>query len=125
MTKRPGLTVVEPSATGIPPPRQLGEHGTALWRRIQAAYVIDDPAGIEILAQACAAVDRAESLRELIDRDGPMIRTSKGGPLRDHPALRHELGCRAFICRCLSRLGLDSEPLYPRAGRPGPRPFEP
>jgi hypothetical protein len=31
---------------------------------------------------------------------------TKSGP-RDHPALRHELQIRAFICRALARMGFD------------------
>jgi len=41
---------------------------------------------------------------------------TKSGP-REHPALRAELGCRAFVCRNLQRLGLNIETLKP-VGRP-------
>jgi hypothetical protein len=59
---KPPLTLVGPSTIGIAPSRQLGEHGLALWNRIQAEYRIDDAGGIELLAQRCAAADRAEAL---------------------------------------------------------------
>jgi Phage terminase, small subunit len=80
-------------------------------------YDIQDAGGIEMLAQACQALDRAESLREEIDRDGEVIRVR--GTIKDHPALRHELACRSFVVRTLSRLGLNFEPVRPSAGRPG------
>jgi hypothetical protein len=35
-----------------------------------AEYDLQDCGGREMLAQACAALDRAESLRERIDQDG-------------------------------------------------------
>jgi hypothetical protein len=48
--------------------------------------------------------------------DGEVIRTKTG--FRDHPLLKHELGARNFVCRTLSRLGLNVEPVR-GPGRPG------
>jgi hypothetical protein len=76
-----------------------------------------DAGGIEMLAQACQALDRAEALREEIDQDGAVIRVR--GTIRDHPALKHELANRAFVVRTLARLGLNFEPVRPSVGRPG------
>jgi hypothetical protein len=78
-------------------------------------YDIHDSGGIEVLAQICATLDRAESLAAEVDRDGPTITTKHG--LKEHPALRAELGCRAFITRNLQRLGLNLETIKP-VGRP-------
>jgi hypothetical protein len=116
MARKPTLTVVEPAPTGVQPPRKLGDHGRALWDRIMAAYDIDDEGGREMLAQACAALDRVEALREQIDRDGPIVKVR--GAVREHPALKAELAGRAFVVRTLHRLGLDVEPVRPSAGRP-------
>ena len=107
------LHIVAPSAGG--PPRKLGPSGTALWRSVTAAYGIEDAGGIEMLAQACQALDRAEALRAAIDRDGEIVRT-KAGP-KDHPGLKHELANRSFVVRTLQRLGLDVEAIRP-VGRP-------
>jgi hypothetical protein len=68
-----------------------------------AEYAISDRGGIELLAQACATVDRVETLREAIDRDGEVV-VVRGVP-KAHPALRDELAGRAFIVRTLERLG--------------------
>jgi hypothetical protein len=87
-----------------------------LWDRITSAYAIDDEGGKELLAQACAAADRVESLREQIDRDGETVMTKQGR--KDNPLLRHELGARNFVCRTLLRLGLSVEPVR-GPGRPG------
>jgi hypothetical protein len=84
-----------------------------------AEYAISDRGGIELLAQACATVDRVETLREAIDRDGEVV-VVRGVP-KAHPALRDELAGRAFIVRTLERLGLNVEAIK-SAGRP-PRPF--
>jgi hypothetical protein len=52
------------------PPRDLGRHGRQLWDEIQAAYGIADRGGVELLAQACGALDLIEALGEAIARDG-------------------------------------------------------
>lgn len=97
------------------PPRRLGTHGLALWRAITTDYDVTDAGGVEMLCQACAALDRAESLRAQIERDGEVIKTKAG--LKDHPALKHELANRSFVVRTLHRLGLDVEAIKP-VGRP-------
>jgi hypothetical protein len=119
MPKKPTLTVVEPHGTGIQPPRELGSPGRALWDRVQAEYDVGDCAGVEMLSQACAALDQAEALREEIRRDGLVLRDRRG-IIKDHPALKHELANRAFLVRTLSRLGSNFEPLK-TPGRPANR----
>ena len=114
MTKTPPLSIVTLDAPK--PPRQLGMHGQRLWASDHREYDVSDCAGVEMLAQACAAADHAEQLREAINADGPVIRTRNG--IKDHPALKHELANRAFVVRTLSRLGLNYEPLRSSPGRP-------
>jgi hypothetical protein len=97
---KPTLAVINPASSGIEPPRKLGEHGMALWAAVQSEYRIDDVGGIELLAQACAAVDRIEALAEAIDRDGETLRTKTG--VKAHPALRDELARPGL---CLSDFG--------------------
>jgi hypothetical protein len=99
------------------PPRTLGKVGQDLWDRITGAYSIDDEGGRELLAQACAAAERAESLRRQIDEAGEVVHT-RSGP-RDNPLLKHEIAARAFVTRTLCRLGLSVEPLRSGPGRPG------
>ena len=110
------LTVVTQDQPSPKPARTLGEAGASLWSSVMREYAIADAGGVEILLLACQALDRAEALREQIDRDGEVIRAK--GIIRDHPALRHELSNRAFVCRSLQRLGLDVEAVKP-IGRPG------
>ena len=115
MPKKPPLTVVEPDATGLQPPRPLGKYGGELWRRVQVEYGITDIGGIELLALAAQTLDRAEMLAERIIADGAVIYT-KSGP-KAHPAVKDELGCRSFVVRTLQRLGLNVEAIKP-VGRP-------
>jgi hypothetical protein len=109
------LSVVAAQAAGTKPARSLGKHGAALWRAVVSEYGIEDAGGIEMLTAACQQLDRAESLREQIDRDGDVIRSKAG--LREHPGLKHELAARSFVVRTLARLGLDVEAVKP-VGRP-------
>ena len=111
------LKLVDPTAPLRPePPRPLGRYGLALWKAVHAEYGIEDAGGMEMLAQACGALDRAEACRALIDRDGEVIRTKTTG-MKDHPALKHELANRSFVVRTLARLALDVEAIKP-VGRP-------
>ena len=106
----------EPGSIRPQPPRKLGKFGLSLWNSIQAEFHVSDAGGIEVLAQACATVDRAEGLRARIDAEGETFQ-SRGG-IKPHPCLKDELACRAFVSRSLSRLGVLDEPLK-ALGRPG------
>ena len=59
--------------------------------------------------EACAALDRAESLAERIAADGPTV-TGPSGP-RVHPCIAAETQCRSFIVRALAKLGVLHEPI--------------
>jgi hypothetical protein len=107
--KAPWLTVVENAPN---PPRKLGPAGESLWFRVQSEYRIQDVGGVELLTQACLALDRAEALATVIDADGERI-VAKGGLIKDHPCLKHELAARAFVCRTLQRLGITDEVIKP------------
>lgn len=116
MAQQPALILTPPPAAWPAPPRTLGVHGLALWDRVNSDYNISDAGGVELLAQACSAVDRAEALAECVSRDGVMLYGKHGE--KAHPALKEELAARAFICRTLVRLGINVEALK-SPGRPG------
>jgi phage terminase small subunit len=100
----------------VEPPPSLDEPGRNFWRRIMSEFVIDDTAGRALLEQACAGLDRAEKLAEVIRQDGEVVRTRTG--VRAHPAIREELSARSFVVRTIQRLGLTLEPLRASPGRP-------
>jgi hypothetical protein len=108
MSEKSKLQLVNNKSPKLEPPRTLGKVGLNLWNRITSAYAIDDEGGREMLAQCCAAADRAESLRTQIDKDGEVILTKMGK--KDNPLLKHEIAVRSFVVRTLSRLGLNVEP---------------
>jgi P27 family predicted phage terminase small subunit len=98
-------------------PENLKRHGRALWAKIQSEYQILDSGGLEMLAQACAAADRAEECATRVKADG-LILVSGSGTSHDHPLIRHELAARAFVVKTLKSLGLHVEPLKRGPGRP-------
>ena len=114
---KPPLALVTPGTTGASPPRSLGQHGRSLWDRIMSEYDVADSGGIEMLAQACAGADLAETLCAEIERDGAVIR--QRGAVRAHPAIKDLVACRSFVVRTLIKLGLNFEPVRPAVGRPG------
>jgi len=99
----------------VQPPRKLGKHGRSLWDALQAEYGINDRAGIELLAQACAELDTIEGLTEDIGRDGRVIRTRTG--VRAHPAIRDVRQGRAVLAKLLKDLGVAQEAVK-NIGRP-------
>jgi hypothetical protein len=117
MPRKTPLTLVKPAENGPNPPYNLTGCGLELWNKVMREYNLEDVGGLELLAQACRAAERAESLREQINSDGEVIRAR--GTVKDHPALKHELANRAFVCRTLARLNLDMEPVRASVGRPG------
>jgi hypothetical protein len=114
----PNLAVVpqQPLVQVIDPPGKLSGPGMSLWRSVLESYEFSDAASYQVLYQSCACVDRAESCREIIDRDGELLYVGKS--VRSHPLLRDEVANRALACRLLARLGLDLEPLRSGPGRP-------
>jgi hypothetical protein len=115
--ERPPLTIVDPAASDISPLTKLGPPGLNLWNSIMSEYRIEDPGGLELLRQACATLDRAESLAGAIARDGDVVYTRTGVP-KSHPAVKDELACRALVIRTLERLGVTTEAVRPTPGRP-------
>jgi hypothetical protein len=116
----PVLAVVQPGATQVQPPRQLGPSGRQFWNDILAEFVIEDRAGLELLCLAAEATDRAQDLAERVRVEGSTIRTKTG--VRVHPACRDELANRAFVAKAIERLGLNLQAVRPNIGRP-PRAF--
>lgn len=115
-SEKPPLTLIGLDTTIGKPPRTLGRHGRSLWDRIQSEYDVSDSAGIEMLAQACAALDLAEQLHTEVERDGAVIRI--GGVIKAHPAIKDAIAARSFVVRTLVKLGLNFEPVRQSVGRP-------
>ena len=70
ITSIPWLTAMRMPSNLPRPTRELGEHGLDLWTAVQSDYLIEDSAGIEVLMEACAALDRANPSRRKSRRTG-------------------------------------------------------
>ena len=93
------VTSPEPGSIRPQPPPKLGKHGFAPWNAIQAEFHVNDAGGIEVLAQACAGVERAKALRARIDAEGETFQTHSG--IKPHPCLQNDLSrdrYRAWAC---------------------------
>jgi phage terminase small subunit len=111
------LSLVTGETAGIAPTRPLGQFGTAFWQRVQSEYAIRDCGGVEILMQACGAIDLVERLAAIVAAEGEVIRT-RSGTIKSHPAVRDELTARQVVMKAISKLGIDVEPIK-SPGRPG------
>ena len=117
MAKSSVKVLTRPEPKGLKPPRTLGQAGASLWSRIAAEYDLSDSGGRELLCLICEALDRVQSLRAQIDREGEIV-TTKEGNRRDNPLLRHELAGRSFIAKTLAKMGLNLETPVRGVGRP-------
>ena len=96
------LTIInEPAATYSP----IRPHPWAQPARTSGVSVLDeydvtDVAGLVTLETACAALDRAEVLRQQIAKDGLTITAAQG--VKEHPLLRHENQARSLLLRALA-----------------------
>ena len=110
------LTVVDPGASPLKPPRPLGVDGQALWNRFSGAYAFDDVAGSELLCQIAEAADLLGQLMAQVAETGPL--NSNPGTLKSNPAVKDIVSVRGFISRSIHKLGLNFEPLRAGVGRP-------
>lgn len=98
-------------------PKNLSSEAKSIWRRLVAAYGIDDEGGFEILRTGLEAHDRMRGAHAQIEREG-MTFTDRFGQSKAHPLLSVERDARAQYLASLKALNLDLEPLHDRPGRP-------
>jgi hypothetical protein len=77
---------------------------------------------VEVLRQACIALDRADQAAGIVAEEGPVAVDRYGSP-KAHPAVDIESRSRALFARLVAQLGIKAGPSsVPRVGaRPGPR----
>lgn len=87
-------------------PRHLSDHSRQLWRRLHGEYDFSSAAS-EVLRLGLEALDRAESCREQVARDGLMVGSRYDGVDRLHPAVAAERDARIGALRCFTALDLE------------------
>jgi len=86
-------------------PSALGPAGKKFWKKIVAEWNLD-PHHVELLAQAAKCLDRIAAAREIIDREGIIVKDRFGCSKR-HPAVDVELQNKITFNRTLREIGLD------------------
>ncbi len=99
-------------------PAGLGDGGRRLWRAVHESFVVDDPAGLALLEQACRVVDVIATAEDAIERDGEYV-VGRFGP-KVHPAAVVRDRNRALLSALVKQLRLD----LPVSTR-GPQPVSP
>lgn len=102
-------------------PDGLSVRSAALHEAVTAEYVLS-ASEMELLRQACVALDRADEAAAIIATDGPVTHDRYGGA-KAHPACDIESRSRALFARLVAQLGIAATTTtVSRTGaRPGPR----
>jgi phage terminase small subunit len=102
------------------PPTHLSAASKKFWASVvkEAAFEFESHHFAQ-LGICCAAMDRAATAREQIERDGQMV-TSRYGQVV-HPLLAVERESQRTALRALTALKLDAPIAEPRPSHPGPR----
>lgn len=103
-------------------PSGLSERAAALWRDVHDEFELA-PAEVELLTEACRALDRADEAAAVVDRDGLVVSDRFGSP-KAHPAIDVERSARAFFAAAVKQLQIHATEASPtRSGaKPGPKP---
>ncbi len=94
----------------FPIPEGLSERSRLIWRKVVPKNC-RSTGRLTILEEALRALDQADRVREILQRDGMVTKTERTGVVHLHPLCRVERECRAFFFKCWSRLGLVFDPL--------------
>ena len=94
-------------------PEHLSLKSRALWNE-WAGKRVTSAGRIEALRIGLEAMDRADSCREIIDKEGLTIVSKRGKMPHNHPLLKEELSSRRLFHKIIHGMGLDWE--YSRDG---------
>jgi hypothetical protein len=89
------------------PPKSLKRHGMSLFRFITQNFSLETH-HLALLTQACQALDRAESARVRIEREG-LVHLDRFGQPKSHVLLPIERDSRAAFFGMMTQLGFDEE----------------
>ncbi len=89
-------------------PKHLKPETRAWFRSVVKTWRMESP-HLRLLQRACEAWDRGETARELIDREGPLVKSARGGA-RLNPAIKVEDMSRRAFAHLLRQLDLEEGP---------------
>lgn len=87
------------------PPAHLRPSSKRWWSAIASEYELE-PQHLALLDQAAKCLDRIESAREILDRDG-VVTQDRFGCAKPHPAMAVELQNKTIFARLVREIGLD------------------
>ena len=98
-------------------PKGLGPAGRRFWTRVTSTFELELH-HLDVLEQACLALDRASNCRASIDRDGETFK-DRWGQVRSNPACATERDARRLFLSACRELGLDVVGAGPNGRPPG------
>ena len=102
-------------------PAHLSAPAKKWWRALTDTYEFTEPDSVLILETALSCYDRAEAAREMVQKEGAVVK-DRFGQLKAHPATVTERDGKMAMLRALKQLGLDVLPPGSlRVGRPAGR----
>jgi P27 family predicted phage terminase small subunit len=99
-----------------PAPVHLGPRGKAFWNETLSAYAMDET-DLPLVQAAAEQLDRAESARLQIEREG-LTTKDRFGQVKSHPAVEIERQAHLAYVRIRRELGLDVAPADSRPPLP-------
>ncbi len=87
-----------------PPPADLADRGRVFWRRTLDDFDLSR-VELELLVECCRTIDECESLRTVVELDGPSV-AGASGQVRVHPAIGELRSHRLALGRLLAQLDL-------------------
>lgn len=88
-----------------PAPDGLSDRSRALWCEV-VPYRAMSAGRIALIEEALRALDRADQMREAVDRDGPTSTNKTTGMIHVHPCCKLEREARQAFTRIWTTLGL-------------------
>jgi len=89
-------------------PEHLSPRSKALWVNWVGSR-INSAGRVEALRVGLEALGRADSFREIIERQGLIVISKRGKMPHNHPLLKEELSSRRLFPKIIHSLGLDWE----------------
>lgn len=89
--------------TGPKPPACIGREAVDFWRKLQAAYHVEDAAGLALLEQATRAYHTLRLAERQLEAEGLVIDGPRG-MARAHPAAAVARDARSGVLQALKAL---------------------
>ena len=95
------------------PPKTLQEKGRDFWKSVMVEWDLEESHDLALLEQAATCLDRIESARSALDKDGEY--SENKGIIVAHPALKVARDYKILFFRAVKQLDLtENEPEKPK-----------